>query len=116
LFPDLKQVRDSLEHSYFLQQKDVEDKAAQLEGAARQKYLNDYTCKKADEMIARWRQLATFLIVRHNDMARRPVDENGNFMRGKHGLGATVQRPGMPESFRRELINRTGNKLIKPAE
>ena len=116
LFPDLKQVRDSLEHSYFAQQKQVEDKALQLEGAARQKFLNDYTCQKADEMIARWRQLSTFLIVRHNDMARRPVDEKGNFKRGKYGLGATVERPGMPESFRRELINRTGNKLIKPAE
>ena len=116
LFPDLKQVRDSLEHSYFAEQKAVEDKAAQLEGTARQQYLNDYTCKKGDEMIARWRQLATFLIVRHNDMAVRPVDEKGRFKRGKHGLGATVQRPGMPESFRRELVNRTGNKLVKPEE
>ena len=113
LFPDLKQVRDSLEQSYFHQQKEVEDKAQTLEGAARQQFLNDYTCQKADEMIKRWRQLATFLIVRHNDMARRPVDEKGNFKRGKHGLGATVERPGMPETFRRELIKRTGNKLIK---
>ena len=111
LFPDLKQVRDSLEQSYFHQQKEVEDKAQTLEGAARQQFLNDYTCQKADEMIKRWRQLATFLIVRHNDMARRPVDEKGNFKRGKHGLGATVERPGMPETFRRELIKRTGNKL-----
>ena len=113
MFPDLKQVRDSLEQSYFARQKNVEEKAQQLEGAARQKFLNDYTCQKADEMIARWRQLATFLIVRHNDMARRPVDEKGNFKRGKHGLGATVERPGMPESFRRELINRTGKKLLR---
>jgi len=113
MFPDLKQVRDSLEQSYFAQQKEVEEKAQQLEGAARQTFLNDYTCQKADEMIARWRQLATFLIVRHNDMARRPVDEKGNFKRGKHGLGATVERPGMPESFRRELINRTGKKLLR---
>jgi dipeptidase len=113
LFPDLQQVRDSLEQSYFHQQKEVEDKAQTLEGAARQQFLNDYTCQKADEMIKRWRQLATFLIVRHNDMARRPVDEKGNFKRGKHGLGATVERPGMPETFRRELIKRTGNKLIK---
>ena len=113
MFPDLKQVRDSLEQSYFAQQKNVEEKAQQLEGAARQKFLNDYTCQKADEMIARWRQLATFLIVRHNDMARRPVDEKGNFKRGKHGLGATVERPGMPATYKKELINRTGNKLLR---
>ena len=41
------------------------------------------------------------------------ADEKGNFKRGKHGLGATVERPGMPESFRRELINRTGKKLLR---
>ena len=67
-------------------------------------------------MLKRWRQLAFFLIVRHNDMAVRPVDEKGNFKRNKYGLGERVQRPGMPETFRRELINRTGNKLIKPEE
>jgi hypothetical protein len=110
------QVRDSLEHSYFAAQADIEKRAQALEGDARQKVLNDYTCRKADEMIARWRQLAFFLIVRHNDMAVRPVDKAGNFKRGKYGLGERVERPGYPEAYRRELINRTGDKLIKPAE
>ena len=114
LFPDLKQVRDSLESSYFFTQKGIEEIAMTKEGADRVSFLTKYTCMQADKMIERWRQLATFLIVRHNDMAVRPVDEKGNFKRGKHGLGATVQRPGYPEAYRRELINRTGNKLIKP--
>ena len=114
LFPDLKQVRDSLENSYFFGQKGIEQIALSKEGADRVNFLTKYTCMQADKMIQRWRQLATFLIVRHNDMAVRPVDEKGNFKRGKYGLGATVQRPGMPEGFRRELINRTGTKLIKP--
>ena len=116
LFPDLKQVRDSLENSYFFAQKGIEQIAQTKEGADRVSYLTKYTCMQADNMIKRWRQLATFLIVRHNDMAVRPVDEKGNFKRGKHGLGATVQRPGYPEAYRRELVNRTGDKLIKPAE
>ena len=116
MFPDLKLVRDSLEQSYFAAQTDIEKRAQALEGEARVKFLNDYTCQKADQMIARWRQLATFLIVRHNDMAVRPVDDNGNFKRGKHGLGETVKRPGFPEAYRRELISRTGNKLLQPVQ
>jgi len=116
LFPDLKQVRDSLEASYFFTQKGIEQIAQTKEGAERVDFLTKYTCMQADNMIKRWRQLATFLIVRHNDMAVRPVDEKGNFKRNKYGLGERVQRPGMPETFRRELINRTGNKLIKPEE
>ncbi len=116
LFPDLKQVRDSLEHSYFTAQAEVEQRALQLDGIARRQILNEYTCQKADQMIARWRRLATFLIVRHNDMTVRPVDEKGNFKRNKYGLGVAVQRPGYPETYRRELVGRTGDKFIKPAE
>lgn len=116
MFPDLRQVRDSLEQSYFAAQQAVENQAKQLEGDARVKFLTDYTCKKGDEMIARWRQLATYLIVRHNDMTVRPVDENGQFKRSKYGLGATVQRPGMPENYRRQLMKQTGCRYIVPRE
>ena len=75
LFPDLKEVRDSLERSYFELQPQVEAKAAQLYAvspAKAQKYLNDYTIEKAQQMLARWRQLATYLIVKYNDMAVKP--------------------------------------------
>ena len=116
LFPDLKQVRDSLESSYFFEQKGIEQIAQTKEGADRVSFLTKYTCMQADKMIQRWRQLAMFLIVRHNDMAVRPVDEKGNFKRNKYGLGERVQRPGYPEAYRKELINRTGDKLLKPEE
>ena len=116
LFPDLKLVRDSLESSYFFEQKGIEQIAQTKEGADRVSFLTKYTCMQADKMIQRWRQLATFLIVRHNDMAVRPVDEKGNFKRNKYGLGERVQRPGYPEAYRKELINRTGDKLLKPEE
>ena len=116
LFPDLKQVRDSLENAYFFEQKGIEQIALTKEGADRVSFLTKYTCMQADNMIARWRQLATFLIVRHNDMAVRPVDEQGRFKRGKYGLGETVKRPGYPEAYKKELINRTGDKLLKPTE
>ena len=112
LFPSLKQVRDSLDNSYFLAQKEVEDRAILLDEAARVKYLTDYTAEKADQMLARWRQLATYLIVKYNDMAVKP-DENGRFLRSKYGLGATVKRPGYSEKFARELIKQTGKKFEK---
>ena len=116
LFPDLKQVRDSLEHSYFAAQSGVEERAKAMDESARVDFLTNYTSQKADQMIARWRQLATFLIVRHNDMAVRPVDEQGNFKRGKHGLGATVKRPGYPDAYKRQILERTGGRYLKPTE
>ena len=114
MFPDLKQVRDSLEKSYFAQQPEVENKAKAMQPAEMQKFLNDYSIEQAQAMLARWKQLATFLIVRHNDMARRPVDAQGRFYRNKHGLGATVERPGMPQPFARKLVKEAGGRYAVP--
>lgn len=116
MFPSLKQVRDSLERSYFAQQKTIEDKAVALyesDQAATLKYLNDYSNEKAQQMLARWKQLATYLIVKYNDMAVKP-EENGQFKRTKTGLGARVARPGYPSSFAREYIRQTGDKYVQP--
>ena len=117
MFPDLQQVRDSLEQSYFARQKAVEDEAVKIDNPAeRTEFLTKYTCQKADEMLKRWKELAYYLIVRHNDMAVRPVDGNGSFLRSKYGLGARVTRPGYPEAFRQQLVRQTGSKYLKPEE
>jgi len=115
LFPSLQQVRDSLDQSYFRLQKEVEDRAMTLDEAARTKYLTDYTAEKADQMLARWKQLAFYLIVKYNDMTSKP-EENGKFTRTKYGLGSTVVRPGYPTRYGRELIRQTGTKFELPAK
>jgi hypothetical protein len=66
-------------------------------------------------MIERWRQLAFYLIVKHNDMAVRP-EENGHFKRSPYGLGATVKRPGYPDAYKKVLIQQTGDKFLKHSE
>lgn len=114
MFPALKEVRDSLEQSYFVEQKQIEDHASQLyanDKAAALKYLNDYSNEKAAQMLARWKQLATYLIVRYNDMAVKPVNADGTFKRTSTGLGARVERPGYTDAARRALVKQTGDKF-----
>ncbi|MCR4809338.1 MAG: C69 family dipeptidase [Prevotella sp.] len=110
MFPSLEQVRDSLDNSYFRLQKEVEDKALSLDRDARVAYLTGYTSEKAEQMLARWKQLATYLIVKYNDMTSKPEDEHGRFLRTPNGLGATVKRPGYSQRFARELIKQTGSR------
>ena len=110
MFPSLQQVRDSLDQSYFRLQKEVEDKALTMDEAERVKYLTAYTAEKADQMLARWKQLATYLIVKYNDMTSKPEDENGQFTRTQYGLGSTVKRPGYSQRYAREFIKRTGKR------
>ena len=119
MFPALKEVRDSLEQSYFVEQKQIEDHASQLyanDKAAALKYLNDYSKEKAAQMLARWKQLATYLIVRYNDMAVKPVNADGTFKRTPTGLGARVERPGYTDAARRALVKQTGDKFAVPDE
>lgn len=119
MFPALKEVRDSLEQSYFVEQKQIEDHASQLyanDKAAALKYLNNYSNEKAAQMLARWKQLATYLIVRYNDMAVKPVNADGTFKRTSTGLGARVERPGYTDAARRALVKQTGDKFAVPDE
>lgn len=118
MFPSLKAVRDSLEQSYFAQQKAVEDEALRLyatnpDEAVR--YLNRYSNSQAEAMLARWKQLATYMIVKYNDMAVKP-EENGHFKRTPEGIGTTVSRPGYPNAFRHKLAKETGDKYLVPEE
>jgi len=115
LFPDLKAVRDSLEQRYFASQPEVERKAATLYATDPQaaiRYLNTYSNEQAQQMLARWRQLATYLIVKYNDMVIKP-EENGHFKRTPEGIGATVVSPGYPAAFRKKLVETTGTRFEK---
>lgn len=118
MFPSLKTVRDSLEASYFANQAAVEAKATELykdNKDAAIKYLNDYSNQKAQQMLARWRQLAFYLIVKYNDMTVKP-EADGKFTRTKEGIGATVERPGYPEAFKEKLVKETGDKFEVPQD
>ena len=118
MFPSLKEVRDSLDNSYLANQQAVEDKAAELyktNKAQAISYLNAYSNEKAQQMLARWKQLAFHLIVKYNDMIVKP-EKNGKFERTPEGIGATVERPGYSEAFKEQLVKETGDKFEVPAK
>jgi len=116
LFPSLEQVRDSLDQSYFRLQKEVEDRALTLNESEQVAFLTAYTAEKADQMLARWKQLANYLIVKFNDMTVKPEDNEGRFLRTPNGLGAAVKRPGFSKRYAKELVGKTGSRYEVPAE
>lgn len=119
MFPTLKEVRDSLDNSYFVAQAGVEKKAQELYAQNPQaavKYLNDYSVEKAQQMLARWNQLFEFMVVKYNDMIIKPTDKNGNFEKTPYGLGARPARPGYPEKFAKQLVKQSGDKFLVPEE
>ena len=119
MFPTLKEVRDSLDNSYFAAQAGVEKKAQELYAQNPQaavKYLNDYSVEKAQQMLARWNLLFEFMVVKYNDMIIKPTDKNGTFEKTPYGLGATPVRPGYSEKFAKQLVKQSGDKFLVPEE
>ena len=119
MFPTLKEVRDSLDNSYFAAQAGVEKKAQELYAQNPQaavKYLNGYSIEKAQQMLARWNQLFEFMVVKYNDMIIKPTDKNGTFKKTPYGLGARPARPGYPEKFAKQLVKQSGDKFLVPEE
>ena len=116
MFPSLKEVRDSLEKSYFENQPIIEKRALELylqgpEVAV--SYLNDYSNGVAQQMIARWRELATYLIVKYNDMTVKP-EKNGKFARTSTGHGERVVRSGYSEKFKKQIVKYHGQRFAQP--
>lgn len=118
MFPTLKEVRDSLENSYFANQTSIEKQAIALYNTDKAKaisLLNQYSNDKAQQMLHHWKDLAVRLIVKFNDMTVKP-EKNGVFVRTPEGTGAAVKRPGFSNAFARKLIKETGDKYECPAE
>lgn len=116
MFPSLKEVRDSLDNFYIANQGEIEKQALKLYGESEQKavdYLTDYSNTQAQQMLARWKELAIYLIVKYNDMAVKPT-KDGKFLRTKTGNGATVKRTGFPEKVARALVKQTGDRFASP--
>ena len=116
LFPSVKTVRDSLEQSYFANQKEIENKAIQMYAESQDKavsFLNDYSVDKAQQMLACWQKLGTYLVVKFNDMIIKP-EVNGVFKRTSTGLGATPVRPGYPTKYARKIVQQTGDRFKYP--
>lgn len=119
MFGSLAEVRDSLDASYQYLQPQIEAEALRLlydesPDAAKQ-YLQAYTNIKAEEMMEEWKKLATYLIVKYNDMTVKP-DVNGTFTYDQYGLPSRPVRPGFTEHFARELVRQTGDKLAVPTK
>ncbi|MBO7610356.1 MAG: C69 family dipeptidase [Muribaculaceae bacterium] len=116
LYPELQQVRDSLQASYFAHQNEVEKSALQLLNVERDSainYLSDYSDQVGKQMVARWRQMAWHMIVKYNDGVIRQ-EEKGIYKRNSSGFRPVLSRPGMTPKARRRIHKSTGKRFEVP--
>ena len=116
LFPSVQRVRDELEQGFLSRQADVEAEAARRFAVSEEEgkaWLTHYSVECGQQMLARWKQLGEYLIVKYNDMTIKP-EADGRFLLTPDGLGQAPVRPGYSEKFKEVLIRETGDKYLVP--
>ena len=116
LYPELRQVRDSLQSSYFAHQHDIEQRALALLDTDRDSaiaLLTDYGDRVGQQMVSRWRDMAWHMIVKYNDGVIRQ-EENGRYKRNSSGFRPVLTRPGMTPRSRHRIHQATGTRLEVP--
>lgn len=119
MFPDVLKQREEMEEG-------IEDgnimaeyplKLLKEEGQeALVKYLTEAALIRSNMMMARWTHLFEYLMVKHLDMAVKKVEDVDplllEFKKTKHGKALEPDRPGYPETFRKKIIEETGEKYL----
>ncbi|MBQ7635615.1 MAG: C69 family dipeptidase [Bacteroidaceae bacterium] len=117
LFPAVEKVRNEVEDSLIARQPAVEREALALlarDEAAGKAFLDRYTTRCAVDMLARWKELGEYLIVKFNDQAVKPEDAQGRYRLTDDGLAVFPQRPGFDNQQRAIIVRETGDHYLKP--
>jgi len=115
---DAQKIQEQLETGYIDQIADIDAAAKQLfsdnEMQARN-YLTDYTLKSAQNTFDKWKTLSEYLLVKYID-GNIKQEKNGKFLTNPWGNPAMPLQPGYPDSWKKSVIQDTGDKLLVPSE
>ena len=113
---DIQKVQNELETGYQEQVKDIDNLAVSLLGNGNKteaiKLLTDFDTQVAANTIKRWKQLDNYLLVKYLD-SNVKQEENGEFKRNGHGYPAKPKQPGYPDSWKKKVIEETGDKFVR---
>ena len=85
------------------------------DGEAALEFLTNYSVLTANATVEEWKELGQFLLVKYIDgNVKREV--NGEFLRNAYGNPASPDFPGYSDSWKKQVIQDTGDKLLVPGD
>lgn len=111
---DIQKVQNELETAYQEQVQVVDNQAVEMLNNGGEieaiNLLTDFDAKVAANTIKRWKELDNYLLVKYLD-SNIKQEENGEFKRNGHGYPAKPKQPGYPDSWKEEVIEKTGDRF-----
>lgn len=114
VMPDIEKHQKYLENKFLSYQPVIEMAAIELYHQNPQtvkEFLTDYSCNMADYVVDYWKELGNFLLVKYLD-GNVKYEENGKFIENGYGYPKSPMHPGYPNEWKRDLINKTGDKFL----
>jgi dipeptidase len=118
VMPDVQKVQNELENKFAIYTPAVDAAALQLwekDSTLAREFITDYSCNTGDYTVKHWSELGDFLLVKFLD-GNVKQEKEGEFLRNPWGYPQSPSFPGYPESWKNEVIENTGNKLLYPAK
>jgi dipeptidase len=114
---DAQKVQKQLETGYLSETAATDKSALELfskdESQARE-FLTKYTRKTVRNTFDKWKALSEYLLVKYMD-GNIKKEKDGKFERSSNGYPVMPLQPGYSDSWKRSVIQETGNKLLVPA-
>ena len=107
MFPDLKRYRSATENAFIADVARLDKIGAGDRGA-----LTSFSKNAAKKMMDTWKGLFSYIVVKHNDMAVKKVDDNDKFLRTPEGYSQFPNRPGYSEEYWNKILKETGEKYL----
>jgi dipeptidase len=120
--PEVQKVQQNWEKTQVEKIKEIDEKALALYNKSKKstpamtKLLTDYSIKATDDLMARWKQLDHYLLVKYADGNIKKETSDGKFLRNTYGTPASPDFPLYPESWYKAIVYDAGDKLKGAAE
>ena len=116
IMQDVKKVQNELETKFAAYTPAIDAAALKLwdvNPKLANELLTDYSVNMANSTVQRWQELSNWLLVKYID-GNVKKEKDGNFIENPWGYPVSPSQPGYPDSWKKSVIDQTGDKLLVP--
>lgn len=116
IIQDIKKVQSELESKFATYAPAIDMAALKLwetNPNAANEFLTDYSVNMANSTVQRWQELSNWLLVKYID-GNIKKEKDGKFIQNPWGYPVSPSQPGYPDSWKKSVIENTGDKLLVP--
>jgi dipeptidase len=114
---DAVKVQQEIETSYITNTQATDNEALALYAKDKKlaiEFLTEYSIKASQNTFDKWKTLSEYLLVKYID-GNIKKERDGVFERNPWGVSVNPSQPGYSETWKKDVIENTGTRLLVPA-